>query len=572
MNTELLGIIATYLLTLVIAIPLGKYLAKVFAGEQVWTDFLKPLENGIFKLSGINPKEEMSWKQHMKALLTINLVWLIYGFFVLMYQDKLPLNPDGNPGMSPDLSFNTVISFVVNCNLQHYSGETGVTYLTQHFVLMFLQFVSCATGIAAVVVLFKAFRDKTSTKLGNFWDFFLKSITRLLLPLSLVIALILAFNGSPSSYEGKDQFISMQGDTVNVSRGPAAAFIAIKHLGTNGGGWFGANSSHPLENPSYLTAMVELMAQVIIPIAMIIAFGYFIRRRKLAWMIFGVMTIGMLLLLIPTLSSELGGNPAITKMGISQSTGAMEGKEMRFGPAISAYWSTVTTIISTGSVNSMHDSTMPLTGVWQLLGMMINSFYGGCGVGILNYFIYLIIAVFISGLMVGRTPEFLGHKVEAREVKIAALVTLLSPFLILAGTALATYVFTNHAEAAWAVQPKNWLNNSGFHGFSEMLYEMTSSNANNGSGFEGLGDNNVFWNVSTGIVLLLGRFLPIIGPVAIAGWLGAKKYIPESAGTLKTDTLTFSLMTFAVILVLNALSYFPALALGPLAEYFTMLK
>lgn len=572
MNTELLGIIATYLLTLVIAIPLGKYLAKVFAGEQVWTDFLKPLENGIFKLSGINPKEEMSWKQHMKALLTINLVWLIYGFFVLMYQDKLPLNPDGNPGMSPDLSFNTVISFVVNCNLQHYSGETGVTYLTQHFVLMFLQFVSCATGIAAVVVLFKAFRDKTSTKLGNFWDFFLKSITRLLLPLSLVIALILAFNGSPSSYEGKDQFISMQGDTVNVSRGPAAAFIAIKHLGTNGGGWFGANSSHPLENPSYLTAMVELMAQVIIPIAMIIAFGYFIRKRKLAWMIFGIMTIGMLLLLIPTLSSELGGNPAIAKMGISQSTGAMEGKEMRFGPAISAYWSTVTTIISTGSVNSMHDSTMPLTGVWQLLGMMINSFYGGCGVGILNYFIYLIIAVFISGLMVGRTPEFLGHKVEAREVKIAALVTLLSPFLILAGTALATYVFTNHAEAAWAVQPKNWLNNSGFHGFSEMLYEMTSSNANNGSGFEGLGDNNVFWNVSTGIVLLLGRFLPIIGPVAIAGWLGAKKYIPESAGTLKTDTLTFSLMTFAVILVLNALSYFPALALGPLAEYFTMLK
>ncbi|TKC59074.1 potassium-transporting ATPase subunit KdpA [Pedobacter hiemivivus] len=572
MNTELLGIIATYLLTLAIAIPLGKYLAKVFAGEKVWTDFLKPIENGIFKLSGINPKEEMNWKQHMKALLTINLVWLVYGFFVLLYQDKLPLNPDGNPGMSPDLSFNTIISFVVNCNLQHYSGEGGVSYLTQHFVLMFLQFVSCATGIAAAVVLFKAFRDKTSAKLGNFWDFFVKSITRLLLPLSLVVALVLAFNGTPTSYEGKDQFISVQGDTVNVSRGPAAGFIAIKHLGTNGGGWFGANSAHPLENPSYLTAMVELFAQVVIPIAMVIAFGYFIRRKKLAWMIFGVMTIGMLLLLIPTLSSELGGNPAIAKMGISQATGAMEGKEVRFGPALSAYWSTVTTIISTGSVNSMHDSTMPLTGVWQLLGMMINSFYGGCGVGILNYFIYLIIAVFISGLMVGRTPEFLGHKVEAREIKIAALVTLLSPFLILAGTAIASYVFTNYGEAAWAVQPKNWLNNPGFHGFSEMLYEMTSSNANNGSGFEGLGDNNVFWNVATGFVLMLGRFLPIIGPIAIAGLLGAKKHIPESAGTLKTDTLTFSLMTFAVIVVLNALSYFPALALGPLAEYFTMLK
>ncbi|MDR6781738.1 K+-transporting ATPase ATPase A chain [Pedobacter africanus] len=572
MNTELLGIVATYLLTLAIAIPLGKYLAKVFAGERVWTDFLKPIENGIFKLSGINPKEEMNWKQHMKALLTINLVWLVYGFFVLMYQNKLPMNPDGNPGMSPDLSFNTIISFVVNCNLQHYSGESGVSYLTQHFVLMFLQFVSCATGIAAAVVFFKAFRDKTAVKLGNFWDFFVKSITRLLLPLSLIIALILAFNGTPTSYEGKDQFISVQGDTVNVSRGPAAGFIAIKHLGTNGGGWFGANSTHPLENPNYLTAMVELMAQVVIPIAMVIAFGYFIRRKKLAWTIFGVMTIGMLLLLIPTISSELGGNPALAKMGISQTNGAMEGKEVRFGPALSAYWSTVTTIISTGSVNSMHDSTMPLSGTWQLLGMMINSFYGGCGVGVLNYFIYLIIAVFISGLMVGRTPEFLGHKVEAREIKIAALITLLSPFLILSGTAIASYVFSNYGDAAWAVQPKNWLNNPGFHGFSEMLYEMTSSNANNGSGFEGLGDNNVFWNVSTGFVLMLGRFLPIIGPIAIAGLLGAKKYIPESAGTLKTDTLTFSLMTFAVIIVLNALSYFPALALGPLAEYFTMLK
>ncbi len=572
MNTELLGIIATYLLTLVIAIPLGKYLAKVFAGEKVWTDFLKPVENGIYKLSGINTKEEMNWKQHMKALITINLVWLIYGFFVLMYQDKLPLNPDGNPGMTPDLSFNTIISFVVNCNLQHYSGESGVTYLTQHFVLMFLQFVSAATGIAAAVVFFKAFRDKTATKLGNFWEYFVKSITRLLLPLSLVMAIVLAFNGTPSSYEAKDQFISVQGDTVNVSRGPAAAFIAIKHLGTNGGGWFGANSTHPLENPNYLTNMVELIAQVIIPIAMVIAFGYFIRRKKLAWMIFGVMTTGMLLLLIPSVNSELGGSPAIAKMGISQATGAMEGKEVRFGPTASAYWSTVTTIISTGSINSMHDSTMPLTGTWQLLGMMINSFYGGCGVGVLNYFIYLIIAVFISGLMVGRTPEFLGHKVEAREIKIAALVTLLSPFLILTGTAIASYVFTNHGDAAWAVQPKNWLNNPGFHGFSEMLYEMTSSNANNGSGFEGLGDNNVFWNVATGFVLLLGRFLPIIGPIAIAGLLGAKKYIPESAGTLKTDTLTFSLMTFAVILVLNALSYFPALALGPLAEYFTLIK
>lgn len=284
------------------------------------------------------------------------------------------------------------------------------------------------------------------------------------------------------------------------------------------------------------------------------------------------MMVGVFMLMIPSISSELGGNPLIAKMGISQATGAMEGKEVRFGPTATAYWSTLTTVTSTGSVNGMHDSTMALTGLWELLAMMINAFFGGCGVGIMNYFIYLIIAVFISGLMVGRTPEFLGHKLEAREVKIAALITLLSPFLIMSFTALSSYVFVAHPNIDWAVKPSTWLNNPGYHGFSEMLYEYTSANANNGSGFEGLGDGNIFWNVTTGIVLLLGRFLPIIGPVAIAGLLAQKKFIPESTGTLKTDTLTFGLMTFAVILVLNALSYFPALALGPLAEHFSMLK
>ena len=572
MNTEVFGIVTTYLLTLLIAVPLGIYLAKMFAGERVWTDFLSPLERLIYKLCGIDSNQSMNWKQHMKAMLTINSVWLVYGLFMLIYQDKLPLNPDGNPGQSPDLAFNTVISFVVNCDLQHYSGESGVTYLTQHFVLMFLQFVSAATGIASAVVVFKAFREKTATHLGNFWVFFVKSVTRLLLPLSLLIAIILAFSGVPASYEARDQYVSLQGDTVEVSRGPAAQFIAIKHLGTNGGGWYGANSAHPLENPSYFTNMVELIAQVSIPIAMVVAFSYYTRRKKLGWVIFGVMTVGMLLLLVPMLKSELGGNPAIEAMGIDQAGGAMEGKEVRFGAVASAYWSTVTTIISTGSVNNMHDSSMPLSGAWQMLGMMINSFYGGCGAGILNYFVYLIIAVFISGLMVGRTPEFLGHKVEAREVKIAALITLLSPFLIMTGTAMACYIFSNYGQTEWAVKPANWLNNPGFHGFSEMLYEMTSANANNGSGFEGLADNNIFWNVTSGFILLFGRFLPIIGPVAIAGLLGSKKYIPESAGTLRTDTTTFGMMTLAVILVLNALSYFPALTLGPLAEFFSIAK
>ncbi|HEY9000268.1 MAG TPA: potassium-transporting ATPase subunit KdpA [Mucilaginibacter sp.] len=572
MNTELTGIIVTFIITLTIAIMLGKYMAKMYAGEKVWTDFLKPLEKWMFKLGGINPKEHMNWKQFLKAMLIINILWVLYGFFVLIYQDKLPLNPDGNPGMTPDLSFNTIISFLANCNLQDYSGETGATYLTQHFIFMFLQFTSAATGMAAAVAVFKAFRDKTTTDLGNFWDFFVKSITRVLLPISVVIALILTFNGTPSSYAAKDKFISLQGDTVTLSRGPAAQMIAIKHLGTNGGGYFGANSAHPFENPNYFTNMVEVTSQFIIPVGMIIALGFFIRRRKLSWIIFGVMLVGTLMLMIPSIVSEVGGNPEIAKMGITQATGSMEGKDVRFGPAATAYWSTLTTVTSTGSVNGMHDSMMPLTGCWELLAMMINGFFGGDGVGFLNYYIYLIIAVFISGLMVGRTPEFLGHKVEAREIKIAAIITLLSPLLIKGGTALACYIFYTHPNADWAVKPSAWLNNPGYHGFSEMLYQFVSSNANNGSGFEGLADNNIFWNVSAGVVIFFGRFLPIIGPVAISGLLAQKKFIPESAGTLRIDTVTFGVMTFAVILILNALSYFPALALGPLAEYFSMLK
>jgi potassium-transporting ATPase potassium-binding subunit len=570
MNQELLGVVITYGLTVLLAIPLGIYIANVFQGKRSAMGFMIPIEKAIYRFCGINPGEPMNWKQFLKAMLTINLLWFVYAFFMLLFQDKLPLNPDGNPAMTADLSFNTAISFLVNCNLQHYSGETGLTYLTQLAVITFLQFVSAATGIACLVGAMNGLKEKTTNNLGNFWDIFTKTITRILLPISIVIAIILAFNGTPASFKGKDSLVSLQGDTVNVSRGPAAGMIAIKHLGTNGGGWFGANSAHPLENPNYFTNSVELIAQVLIPIAILFAMGIYIRKKKFAYVVFGIMTLGMLCLVVPTIISELNGNPAIAKMGVSQATGAMEGKEVRFGPAISGYWSTVTTIISTGSVNSMHDSTMPLTGLWQLLGMMINSFYGGCGIGFLNYFIYIIIAVFISGLMVGRTPEFMGHKVEAREIKVAAFVTIFLNFLIKAGTALAAYYVVHHPDIAWSVKPSAWLNNPGYHGFSEILYEYTSSTANNGSGFEGLGDNNIFWNVTTGFALIIARYLPIIGPVAIVGLLANKKYIPESAGTLRTDSWTFGVMTFAVIIIITALSFFPALTLGPIAEYFSM--
>ena len=570
MNTEILGVIFTYLLTLALAIPLGRYIARVFKGEKTWLDFMAPLERFIFRFSGIDTKKEMNWKQHLFALLTINSVWLIYAFVCLMAQGHLPLNPDGNAGQSADTAFNTAISFLVNCNLQHYSGESGATYFTQHFVFMFLHFVSAATGIAALIVLFRALKDKVTDKLGNFWDYFVKSITRILLPISFVIAVIFAFNGMTTSYAGKDTFISMQGDTVHVSRGPVAALVAIKHLGTNGGGWFGANSAHPIENPNYLTNTTELVAQVLIPIALVFALGFYLNKKKFSYVIFGVMTLGMLLLLIPTMNAELNGNPAIAHMGVSQPTGAMEGKEVRFGPANSAYWSIMTTIISTGSVNSMHDSAMPVSGTMMLMGMMVNCFYGGCGVGFLNFYIFIIIAVFISGLMVGRTPEFLGRKIEAREMKIASLIALLHPFIILVGLAISSYVLVHMPGADWAVKPSAWLNNPGNHGFSEMLYEYTSSAANNGSGFEGLGDGNIFWNVTTGIVMILGRFLPIIGPLAIAGLLANKKFIPESAGTLKSDTSTFGVMIFAVIIIIAALAFFPSLALGPIAEHFSL--
>jgi len=570
MNTEISGVIFTYLLTLAIAIPLGIYIARVLKGEKTWLDFMAPVERFIFRFSGIDPLREMNWKQHLYALLAINAVWLFYSFFLLLFQGHLLLNPDHNPNQTPDLAFNTAISFVVNCNLQDYSGESGATYLTQHFVFMFLHFVSAATGIAAMFVVLRALKDKVTDKLGNFWDYFLKTITRVLLPISFVIAVILAFNGMPTSYKGKDTIITMQGDTVHVSRGPVAALVAIKHLGNNGGGWFGVNSAHPLENPNYLTNTVELVAQCIIPIALVFTLGFYLNKKKFAYVIFGVMTIGMLMLLIPTMQAEINGSPVLAKMGISQPTGAMEGKEVRFGPANTAYFSILTTVIATGSVNSMHDSAMPVSGFMMLMAMMVNCFYGGCGVGFLNFYIFIIIAVFISGLMVGRTPEFFGRKIEAREMKIASLIALLHPFIILVGTALASYVLVYFSNANWAVKPSAWLGNPGYHGFTEMLYQYTSSSASNGSGLGGLTANNIFWNVSTGFVLIIGRYLPIIGPVAIAGILANKKFIPESAGTLKTDTSTFGVMVFAVIIIIAALSFFPALALGPIAEHFSI--
>jgi K+-transporting ATPase ATPase A chain len=383
------------------------------------------------------------------------------------------------------------------------------------------------------------------------------------LPLAIVIAIILLVNGSPTTFEGPIEVHTLEGATQTVATGTVAPMVSIKQLGTNGGGYFGPNSAHPLENPNYITNIVENVAILIIPIALVFAFGFYLNRKKLGFLFFGVMTVVFVTFVSLAVYWETQGSPIVQGMGIESPAANMEGKEVRFGPAASAMWGVSTTSTSNGSVDSMHDSHMPLTGAVLLTDMMINALYGGVGVGFINFFVFLIIAVFISGLMVGRTPEFLGKKVEAKEVKIAALVVLLHPLLILAGAGIAAQFASTHPGIGW-------LNNPSFHGFSEMLYEFTSASANNGSGFEGLGDNTQFWNISTGIVMLLARYVPIIGPIAIGGILASKKYVPESPGTLRIDSLAFGVVLLGVLVIIAGLSFFPALALGPIAEYLSM--
>lgn len=564
MNTEILGIIFTFLLTVILAIPFGKYCARVFKGEKTLFDFFAPIEKLLFKLSGIDPARSMDWKENAKAMLVLNAIFFLLAMGLLLTQSVHPFwNPDGIASMEPTTAFNTAISFMTNTNLQHYSGESGASYLTQLLVFCFLQFVSAATGIAAMVLIFKGIVNKQAADLGNFYNLFLKSSTRILLPVAVVVALVLVWQGTPSTFQGAETVITLEGDTVNVARGPVAPMVAIKQAGTNGGGYFGPNSTHPFENPTYLSNIAENFAILFIPIALVFAFGFYIGKPKVGYAFFGAMTILFVAFVGISAYFEAQGNPAVSAFGIDNSLGNMEGKEVRFGTAASSLWGVSTTSTSNGSVNSMHDSHTPLSGGVFILDMMINAIYGGVGVGFINFFVFVVIAVFISGLMVGRTPELFGKKIEAKEVKIAALIAIAHPLFILVGTALATYVFVNNPDIGW-------LNNPSFHGFSEMLYEFTSSAANNGSGFEGLGDATPFWNIGCGIVMILGRFIPIIGPLAIAGSLAAKKYIPESAGTLKIESPAFVAVLLSVILIIAALSFFPALTIGPLAEYFSI--
>lgn len=581
-------LVLTCIIYLILVIPVGRYLYHIAAGKHTFADPVMDRVDGvIYKLGGVDPQKGMNWKQYALALLGTNAVMMAVGYVILRIQSIPLLNPNGIQGMKSDLAFNTIISFMTNTNLQHYSGESGLSYLSQMLVIIFMMFVSAASGYAACVAFIRGLAGKTKDHVGNFFADLVRITTRVLLPFSLVGGLLLVWQGVPQNFSENVVVQTLEGTYQVLGMGPVAALEIIKHLGTNGGGFFGANSATPMENPTILSNLIELYSMMLLPGACVITFGKMVgdgrlqnqkdstRENMLSAHPEGItarllgkegrsifLAMGILFLVGLSLCywAELQGNPALAEIGLNQSAGSMEGKEVRFGIAQSALFTTVTTSFTTGTVNNMHDTLTPLGGMVPMLHMMLNCVFGGKGVGLMNMILYAILAVFICGLMVGRTPEYLGKKIEGREMKLTALAIIIHPLLILSFTALA--VTTSGGQAG--------VTNPGFHGLSQVLYEYASSAANNGSGFEGLADNSYFWNMTTGIVMFLGRYLPIVIQLAIAGSLMKKNYINESAGTLQTSTASFAVILVFVVYIFAALTFFPALALGPIAEHLTL--
>ena len=557
---------------MVLVIPMGTYLYHITTGRKTFADpVFDRIDNGIYRICKID-RQGMNWKQYAVSLLTTNAVMIFAGYLILRLLGSLFLNPNGTGAMEPTLAFNTIISFMTNTNLQHYAGESGLSYLSQTLVIIFMMFTSAATGYAACMAFIRGITG-TGKDMGNFYEDMIRIMTRVLIPLSIVIALILVSQGTPENYTANLTVQTLEGKNQDIAMGPMAALVAIKHLGTNGGGFLGANSSTPLENPTILSNMVEMYAMAILPGACVIVFGRMFHDKnkkaqaekkgtrpifgRQAGPVFGAMAILFLVGLMICFFAEKAGNPVLEQAGLSQAMGNMEGKEVRFGISQSALFTTVTTSFTTGTVNNMHDSLTPLGGMVPLLHMMLNCVFGGKGVGFMNMIMYAILAVFLCGLMIGRTPEYLGKKIEGREMKLIVIVLILHPLLILGFSALAV---VNQAGLAGITNP-------GFHGLSQVLYEFASSAANNGSGFEGLADNTGFWNMTTGIVMFLGRYIPIIAQIAIAGSLLAKRRMNESVGTLRTDNVLFMLILVFIVYIFAALTFFPALALGPIAEH-----
>jgi len=539
--------------------PLGRYMARVMDPEGQ-TDYQTSRFTGLFQsIGGGLAREDHDWKRYVMAMLAFNIVMFAVVYALQTFQQWLPLNPDGMGAVNPDLMFNTAASFTTNTNLQHYSGEATYSYLTQLGGLMWLQFVSAATGIAALAALARGLAGK---QLGNFFVDVQRAAFLILLPVALVVAALLVLGGVPMTFQGSAVATTIEGLQQTIARGPVAAFVAIKQLGTNGGGFFGPNSTHPLENPSFWTNMIQMVSIILIPMGCVWMFARIIRRIRHGLVIFAVMLAFVMIKTTGSVWFETAPTQAFAELPVAQNVGNLEGKELRFGATGGPLWAVLTTATSNGSVGSMHDSLNPLTGMMPMVGMWLNESFGGVGVGMINMFLYIVLGVFVAGMMIGRTPEYLGWKIEAKEVKLALFALLAHGVFILVGTAI-------FAATPWGTET---LNNTGPHGFSEILYEFTSASANNGSGFEGLGDNTIPWNIATGLVMLLARFIPIILPLAIVGSLMKKRRATESSGTLSVEGGVFATMLAATVIVVGALTFFPAATLGPIAEHVIEMK
>jgi potassium-transporting ATPase potassium-binding subunit len=563
MANDILYIVVFLGVLMLLAVPLGGYMAAVFTGRRTFLSFMiRPIESGFYRFCRVDENEEMSWKQYAFALLLFNGIGLVVLFLLQIIQGRLPLNPMGFGAVRWDTALNTAISFVTNTNWQAYGGETTMSYLTQMAGLTVQNFVSAAVGMAVALPLIRAFTYKLKNTIGNFWVDMTRSVLYVLLPLSLILAMLLVSQGVVQTFSHYAKAQTLEGTEQVIAVGPAASQVAIKELGSNGGGFFNANSSHPFENPTPVSNFLEMLAILLIPVALPFTFGRMVNNRRQGWAIFAAMMILFLIGLSTSLWSEWRGNPLLTKSGVAGGIN-MEGKEVRFSVGPSVLWGQATTVTSNGSVNSMHDSMMPLTGLIYMFNMAIGEvIFGGVGVGLIGMLMYAILAIFLAGLMIGRTPEFLGKKLESREMVMAVIVVI--------APAIASLIFASIAVAIPAGLSS--LNNAGPHGLSEILYAFFSAAGNNGSAFAGLNTNTVFYNLTTGFVMLVGRFATILPALAIAGSLALKKSVPPSSATFPTASPLFAALLIGVVLIVGALTFFPALILGPFLEHLLILS
>ncbi len=557
-----------FALPALLAWPVGRYMARVYSGQPTPLRFLTALERGAYRLAGIRPAQSMTLGQYVRALLAVNALWLVWAVGILLVQNRLPFwNPDHIPAMEFTQALHTGVSFLTSTNAQHYAGETGASYFAQLAVFTFLQFVSAGTSLAVGVAVVRALgsHPEQPTGVGNFYQDLVRSCLLVLLPLCFVGSVLFMLTGVPMTFAGAGAYTSLEGVAGTVARGPVAALLAIKELGSNGAGFFGPNCAHPFETPDFAAFVLHHFAVLLLPMAFVVMVGYYWQRPRFAVLIFGVMTAGLFLLLVPAMVAELHGSPALAALGLDASAGNLEGKEIRFGVFHTAYYNALNMAVPAGTLAGAQDSFLPLTQVPFMLLMQIDAFFGGVGTGFLNLFIYLVVAAFVASLMVGRSPELLGKKIEAPEMQAATVVAVAQPVVVLASAALAAWVYASTPDAPHAL---GWLGNPGAHGFTAMLYELISAAAGNGSGFGSLGSNTPFWNLLPCLAMLSGRFVPLLGAFFIAARLQAKVHTEPGAGAIRLDSVTFGVLLLVVIGILGALLFFPALTLGPLAEYF----